>query len=124
VEASRRLGHVRGKSCFGLVILNSALVIVLRHTGACPHGTSPIHSSNRCGESESGGEAGCFLLILSLFVTLSPIISSVYKSSGCMELFFVNIKFVYLALAVCLLVLYDLLLLPIVMFGCLSQALV
>jgi hypothetical protein len=37
---------------------------------------------------------------------------------------FVNIKFVYLALAVCLLVFYDLLLLPIVMFGCLCQALV
>jgi hypothetical protein len=37
---------------------------------------------------------------------------------------FVNIKFVNLALAVCLLVLYDLLLMPIVMFGCLFQALV
>jgi hypothetical protein len=36
---------------------------------------------------------------------------------------FVNIKFVYLALVVCLLVVYDLLLLPIAMFGCLCQAL-
>jgi hypothetical protein len=37
---------------------------------------------------------------------------------------FVNIKFMYLALAVCLLVLYDLVLLPSVMLGCLCQALV
>jgi hypothetical protein len=37
---------------------------------------------------------------------------------------FVNVKSVYLALAVCLLVFCDLLLLPIVTFGCLCQALV
>jgi hypothetical protein len=33
VVASRRLGYVRAKSCFGLVNLNSVLVLVLRHTG-------------------------------------------------------------------------------------------